>query len=276
MKEQSLKDAPALIERVLPAQKLSAESYKEQMAGTGKTLTGLGAYWKGRKPLIVAKACVLGSLLPATDDPERDLEVFEMLMGMDDRSFVVRSKRRMKPEEIAKQIGPDEVWEYFTLSSNGTLPGSGPIDWSDPVYAKTKVSWRYQITQGERLQIEAKVLRDGPYRERVGRSRRPEETPNIDAHIWDEVNAHLGTEAQSISELVEQLGPDAVRTAPADGRHLLRVGSDRVRSSTARMQRAGLRPQPHRGNAHMGRVPRGGGLGGEPGRPEGRATKARR
>lgn len=29
----SLKDSPALIEKILPAQKLSVESYKEQMAG---------------------------------------------------------------------------------------------------------------------------------------------------------------------------------------------------------------------------------------------------
>lgn len=79
----SLKDAPALIERLLPVQKLSAEAYKEQMAGSGKTLTALGSYWKGRKPLILNKACVLGCLLPATDDPARDLEIFELLMGMD-------------------------------------------------------------------------------------------------------------------------------------------------------------------------------------------------
>ncbi len=79
----SLKDAPALIERLLPVQKLSAEAYKEQMANQGKTLNALGSYWKGRKPLILAKACVLGCLLPVTDDPARDLEIFEMLMGMD-------------------------------------------------------------------------------------------------------------------------------------------------------------------------------------------------
>ncbi len=79
----SLKHAPSLIERLLPVQKLSAEAYKEQMAGTGKTLTALGSYWKGRKPLILNKACILGSLLPATDDLKVDLEVFEMLMGMD-------------------------------------------------------------------------------------------------------------------------------------------------------------------------------------------------
>ena len=61
----SLKDAPALIERLLPVQKLSAEAYKEQMAVHGKTLTALGSYWKGRKPLILNKACILGCLLPA-------------------------------------------------------------------------------------------------------------------------------------------------------------------------------------------------------------------
>src|SRR3954454_15921652 len=90
----SLKNAPALIERLLPVQKLSAESYKEQMANQGKTLTALGSYWKGRKPLILNKACILGCLLPATNDPVRDLAVFEKLMAMDDESFAVRWKRR--------------------------------------------------------------------------------------------------------------------------------------------------------------------------------------
>jgi putative DNA methylase len=49
----SLKDAPALIERLLPVQKLSAEVYKERKAGTGQTLVPIGSYWKGRKPLIL-------------------------------------------------------------------------------------------------------------------------------------------------------------------------------------------------------------------------------
>src|SRR5215469_9052694 len=80
----SLKNAPALIERLLPVQKLSAESYKEQMAGSNKTLTALGSFWKGRKPLVLNRACILGSLLPASDNPVRDLEIFEMLMAMDD------------------------------------------------------------------------------------------------------------------------------------------------------------------------------------------------
>jgi putative DNA methylase len=100
IKPFALKDAPALIERLLPVQKLSAESYKEQMAVQSKTLTALGAYWKGRKPLILNKACILGCLLPATNNPKRDLEIFEKLMAMDDESFVARWQRRAKPREL--------------------------------------------------------------------------------------------------------------------------------------------------------------------------------
>jgi len=43
-------------------------------------------------------------VLPATEDPGRDLEIFEKLMAMDDESFVVRWKRRPRPKEILAQL----------------------------------------------------------------------------------------------------------------------------------------------------------------------------
>ena len=108
----------------MPVQKLSAEAYKEQMANVGKTLTALGSYWKGRKPLILAKACVLGCLLPATDDPVRDLEIFEKLMAMDDESFVVRWKRRPKPKEILGKLSIACITDYFIIEPEDVLPMS--------------------------------------------------------------------------------------------------------------------------------------------------------
>lgn len=83
----SLRDAPSLIEKAWPTAKISAETQKERKAGSGQTLTGLGSYWKGRKPLILTRACVLAALIPATDDLERDVEIFEKLMGMADETF---------------------------------------------------------------------------------------------------------------------------------------------------------------------------------------------
>ncbi|ABD02682.1 conserved hypothetical protein [Synechococcus sp. JA-2-3B'a(2-13)] len=144
------KDKPSLIERLLPAQKISAEAQKERKAGAGQTLTALGSYWKGRKPLILAKACVLGALLPATDNPEGDLEVFELLMGIADSSL----ERRLK----------------------------SPRD-------KPKLAQR-------------------SYLEKLELCKRPEECDDATLYgpIWDRVNQHLGTNAHSFPELVEQLG----------------------------------------------------------------------
>src|SRR6202521_1710690 len=150
----SLRDAPALIERLLPVQKLSAEAYKEQMAVQGKTLTALGSYWKGRKPLILAKACILGSLMPITADPARDLEIFEKLMAMDDESFVVRWPRRPKPREILATLSVARLADYFVSDPPLLLPASAPVDWSKPELEGVKVKWRDDISELERRQLE--------------------------------------------------------------------------------------------------------------------------
>lgn len=150
------RDKRAFIEASLfPVQKISAESFKEQEGRQSKTLTPLGSYWKGRKPLILNKACVLGALLPATDDPLKDLEIFELLMGMDQESMRQRIEAKLPDSRT------DEV-----------------------VAALTR-----------------------PYREQVDQSLRPEELDDeLFSHIWDTVNAHLGTSAHSFPELVEQMG----------------------------------------------------------------------
>lgn len=155
----ALKDAPALIERLLPVQKLSAESYKEQTAVQGKTLTALGSYWRGRKPLILNKACILGCLLPATDNPARDLEIFEKLMGMDMASL----EKRLEAKNDKKS--------RFILGQHRS------------------------------------VGHNAPYRSWVQSANRAEECgEGLYDHVWDAVNAHLGTSAQSFPEFVEQLG----------------------------------------------------------------------
>lgn len=203
----ALKDAPALIERLLPVQKLSAEAYKEQMAGSGKTLTALGSYWKGRKPLILNKACILGCLLPATANPKRDLEIFEKLMAMDDESFVARWPRRPKPREILAKLSIARIADYFVSDPPMLLPESAPVDWSRPELQDVKVSWRDDIAELERRQLEAQMLPKGPYRERVEKAKRPEEVRGtVHQHIWEAVNAHLATDAHSFPDLVEQLG----------------------------------------------------------------------
>src|SRR5205814_2077153 len=108
----ALKDAPALIESVFPAQKVSFEAQKERKAQASQTLTALGSFWKGRKPLILVRAVDLGALLPATDDPEQDLSVFERLMAFDEESLARRAlaNNAFNVDALQKLI-PINDWE---------------------------------------------------------------------------------------------------------------------------------------------------------------------
>ena len=87
------------------------------------------------------------------------------------------------------------------------MPASAPIDWSNPDFKGVKVAWREDLGARERRQLESQLLPRVSYRERVDESFRPEEViDTVHEHIWDDVNAHLGTSARSFPELVEQLG----------------------------------------------------------------------
>jgi len=119
------KDRPALIEHLFPVQKISAESYKEQMANQGKTLTSLGSYWKGRKPLVLNKACILGALLPVTDDSVADLHIFELLMGIDQESMRLRIEDKMPVSRRA------EIGQYLTLRFSEQLKHARRVEEMD-------------------------------------------------------------------------------------------------------------------------------------------------
>ncbi|WP_119157532.1 anti-phage-associated DUF1156 domain-containing protein [Caldimonas tepidiphila] len=213
VKALSLKDTPALIESLLPVQKLSVDVYNERTAGSGQTLTALGSYWKGRKPLVLNRACVLASLLPATADPIKDLEVFELLMGMDDVSV---SKRLglVKPEMIVRVANIPDIGAYFVVEPPGhSLPQSAPFDVNDYPCQKNgkevtpKLKWRSDISDTKKHEVATLSFGFDTYRELVDDAKRAEEVAEeVSSHIWGKVNKHLGTNAFSFQELVEQLG----------------------------------------------------------------------
>jgi putative DNA methylase len=211
----SLKDAPALIEQLLPVQKLSIDVYREREARQSQTLTTLGSYWKGRKPLVLNKACVLALLLPATDHPIKDLEIFELLMGMDDVSI---SKRRglASPKNIVEHLEIEDISTYFCVAPPcdiGKLPKQAPFQLSNYAYVHNGVSrtptiaWRSDISDTERHALAAQLFEKSSYRELAAEVKRAEDIEdNVSTHIWPFVNEHLGTNAYSFPELVEQLG----------------------------------------------------------------------
>ena len=220
----SLKDAPSLIERLWPAQKISKESEAERKSVSSQTLTGLGSYWKGRKPLILNRACILGALLPATDDPETDLEVFESLMLIDDRGFVERFG--MRAADYAA-IGAEhsalterEVTDLFVVNGTDDAEDHALLPFSEEAVSavKSRIRWSPAYSDGAKVARAAgRILSRIPYNDKVDASDRPEYLEAVDyeqedasaghyAHVWAKVNAHLGTHARSMPELVEQLG----------------------------------------------------------------------
>ncbi|WP_144094499.1 anti-phage-associated DUF1156 domain-containing protein [Croceicoccus sediminis] len=185
----SLRDAPSLIERAWPTAKISAETRRERNAKQAQTLTGLGSYWKGRKPLFLTRACVLASLIPATDNIERDVEIFELLMGINNEAF---GKRYSGTARDLKNLFPERYADVVEDSGRSC-------------------SWRDDIDLEERQNYISAMFSEIPYDFRLEKEysiRRPEEISekNLLNGIWEEVNSHLNTSASSVSELVEQLG----------------------------------------------------------------------
>ena len=248
----SLHNTPSLIEKAWPVAKISAETQKERKAGSGQTLTGLGSYWKGRKPLILTRACVLAILMPATDDLEKDVEIFERLMGIADESFgrrftggpgvfawlfpkqtksvasdvtfqwkkMEKDKQLEQKKNLSEQIRNDGLKliekDFESLLRGNVLKGKPaefinmlPEAWRPFIETGTgRWVWRTDITVHKRKQIIAEAFAKLTYVERLSHVKRPEEIPESDllAGIWNDVNAHLGTDAQSITEVVAQLG----------------------------------------------------------------------
>lgn len=187
----ALKDAPALIETVFPAQKVSFEAQSERKAVSAQTLTGLGSYWKGRKPLILVRAIVLGCLLPPTDNAEADLAIFEKLMAFDD-------------EGLARRALAANAYSATTLHE--------VIPISDPERYFSGRGWRRDVSDDEKLALYRCALATlSSYEEKASLGKRPEKLDQewLYAPVWAEVNrhyAHLGVHVQSLPELVEQLG----------------------------------------------------------------------
>jgi putative DNA methylase len=89
------------------------------------------------------------------------------------------------------------VEEPFDLSTFEDLMDdrSAYLDWTD------------EISEAERNDWRLRTLETYTYDERVKRAKRPEECQDtlLDG-VWPEINAHFGTRAQNLVELVQQLG----------------------------------------------------------------------
>ncbi|MEO0012107.1 MAG: hypothetical protein RLZZ535_496, partial [Cyanobacteriota bacterium] len=176
----------AFIEEQFPVSLISKESYKERMGGATQTLTCLGN-WKGRKPLILVRAVILGMLMPASNDPKKDREIFLKILTMDVDGLWQRRQKSIPAKEIYTSLSEDERDRFFTISAN-------------------KVSWKKGLKSEEKEKVTQNYFNQLSYDEKLNYCLRPEQVNGASPETWDEINRHLATTASSLKELVHELG----------------------------------------------------------------------
>lgn len=187
---EDLRNAPSFIERQFPVAKVSAESFRERESKQGQLLTSIGKWW-GRKPLVLVRASLLGCLLPATDDPEKDREVFLRLMEMDNEGLWERRKKThpFTVKQLYPLLSEKERQEVFTDDSTESAP-------------------KYRPRVPPELKEEAhRIAFDRlPFDERITYCDRVEMRTGPAQGSWDHINEHLGTHAHDLQSLVRELG----------------------------------------------------------------------
>lgn len=180
----------SFIEQQFPVARVSAESYKERMAGAGssQTLTGVGKWW-GRKPLVLVRACLIGLLMPVSNDPKRDREIFLKIMTMDEAGLRQRKSKPIAQEMLESLLTENEIGTWLR-DENG-----------DP-----KPRWGAGLTTEEKDLVQRLAFDRLAYDEKLDYCLRPEQISGPSSAAWEEINAHLGTTANALPELVQQLG----------------------------------------------------------------------
>jgi len=176
----------AFMEMQFPVSRLSKESYKERKGAQGQALTGLGKWW-GRKPLVLVRAIILGLLLPATDDPARDRDTFLALMTMDDDGLWRRAGATLPVKRAYEYAVGREREQFFTVTEG-------------------KVVWRAGLTAEERRGMQRRAFNRMNYDAKLEFCISPEEAGGPTLEAWPAINAHLGTQATCLQDLVAELG----------------------------------------------------------------------
>lgn len=198
----------SFIEVQFPVSKVSKESYKERKAGQSQTLTGLGKWW-GRKPLILVRSTILGLLMPASDDPIKDREIFLKILMMDPEGIWNRKNKPMKDHIIIENLTFKELKEYFEVPVDLFTEGNDSQDKLIKQAIKkniARLNWKESLPKKSKEKATKLAFDRLSYDDRLEYCLRPEETKLESEEVWIEINQHLQTNANSLPELIKELG----------------------------------------------------------------------
>jgi len=169
------------------------------MANYSQSLTGLGKWW-GRKPLIIVRAAIFGLLMPASNDPQKDREIFLKILTMDEDGLRRRNVKSLPLKVVYQHLTPREKQVWFSQESTDEKP---------------KLNKGIKKTAKEELQ--RTVFMRLSYDKKLVYCDRPEQIDGPSVVAWNDINAHLGTDAYNFPELIRQLGENQFGRIPRVG-----------------------------------------------------------
>lgn len=172
----------SFIEQQFPVSKISKECYKERKAGQSQTLTGLGKWW-GRKPLILIRSAILGLLMPASENPAKDREIFLKILSMDEEGLWLRKNKPIKRQEIINHLTKSELVKYF----NGN-------------------EFKKEVTNEDKKYLQKLAFARMSYDDKLTYCLRPEELNKLTEYTWKDINEHLSTDVSDLPSLIQELG----------------------------------------------------------------------
>jgi putative DNA methylase len=134
--------------------------------------------------------------MAASDDPEKDRGIFLKLLTMD-REGLRQRKLKSIPEtrlvaELLK-LPPSVQRKYLLPSSDHGEQSEGR-----PTLSK--------LSNSEKGELQDLVFERLSYAEKIQYCDRPEQIDGPSIAAWSEINAHIGTNARCLTELVQELG----------------------------------------------------------------------
>ena len=186
------------IETQFPVSLISKETLKEGDSKQSQTLTGLGKWW-GRKELILVRASILGMLMPASNNPKKDRDIFLKILTMDSEGLWQRRSKSIPANTIAEWLPEQEAELFFEINYRGG------------------VSWTKGLEQSTKDTITRRYFDYLSYDDKLGYCDRPEQIEGPSEIAWQSINEHLGTTAKNIQELVDQLGNNRFGHTPRVG-----------------------------------------------------------
>lgn len=158
-------------------------------------------------------------LMPASDDPKKDREIFLKILTMDDDGAWLRQKGEIPVKAWRDAAQPNTQEKYF--GSRGFLKG---ISEEEKEFVLAEI-WE-TLSDQRRSKLDATRKRPVSdreafdaitYSDRIKYCERPEHISGPSPEAWSDINAHLNTNATNLPELINQLGERSFLRKPRVG-----------------------------------------------------------